>query len=122
MLLLSLVSIFGFMSFADGNLPVTDNELPPITVKVCWVIFGGEVICMTAEGENIQLPKGDGLKIPVEFASSGDYMNLIFPRGVKSGTLTVSETLTFNLCGLKKAVRKGTKISIINGIGKISLK
>lgn len=120
MLLLSFVALFGFMSFSNGDLQVTDNELPPKTIRACWVIFGSEVICLTVEQEGIQLP--DGLKIPVEFASSGDYMNFIFPRGVRSGTLTVSETLNFDLCGSKKTIQKGTKINVRNGVGKISFK
>ncbi len=122
MLLLSFVALFGLMSFADGNLPATDNALPPYTAKVCWTVFGGyEVICMTVEVDGT-LGIKDGLKISSEISSTGDYMNLIFPRNVKSGSITVAETLNFELCGNEITIQKGTKISVRNGTGRVSLK
>ncbi len=92
-----------------------ESDLPRKT-KVCWVIFGSEVICMTVEESAFQAD----IDVSAEFESTGSYMRLLFPEKT-NGSLTVSSTVNMNVCGMSKTIQKGTKINVRNGIAKVAL-
>lgn len=114
-----LVLFFAAFSMFPANnnytAPATDESELPRSTKVCWVVFGAEIICMTVE-DNVIATRDLNLK--AEFGSDGSYMKLMFPEK-KSGTLTAAETLTFDLCGASKTIRKGTKIEVRNGVANL---
>jgi hypothetical protein len=116
-----LVLFFAAFSMLPSNnnytAPATDEAELPRSIKVCWVVFGAEIICMTVE-DNVVATRDLNLK--AEFGSDGSYMKLMFPEQ-KSGILTAAETLKFDLCGASKTIRKGTKIEVRNGVANISL-
>ena len=95
---------------------------PPETQRFCWEIFGAEVLCLTISIEGVQLPGKGDLKLGAEYGSRGDYINLKFPPTIRNGSFTVVETLRFNLCNAgTKTIKAGTKVSIRNGVARLSL-
>jgi len=101
------------------NILAADNELPR-TIRVCWEIFGGEILCLTVEESFIGGDFGDEINAGVRYSSTGDSMTLKMPTK-KSGVMTAQETVSFKVKGEKKTIRKGTKIRVRNGVAKISL-
>ncbi len=116
--LVSMIGLF-FSPLHSANI---EDPTPPRTTKVCWVIFGSEVLCLTIEDTNLKVPAGNELKVNAEIASNGSYINLLFPSDVRNASFVVAENTSFNLCGAgTKTIKKGSRINLRNGVAKIPL-
>lgn len=97
-----------------------ENEMPRYT-KVCWVIFGAEVICMTVEESFMGEDVGGDIRGKATFDSRSNTMTLKLPTK-SSGTMIAQETISFKVSKTEeRMIRKGTKISVRQGVARLKL-
>ncbi len=104
------------LSFSDE---LASESMLPRTIRVCWEVFGGEILCLTVEESFMGREIGDNLKGTATFNSRNNSMTLKMPVE-SSGTMVVKETTTFKVKGKEKTIKKGTKIRVRKGVAKVS--
>jgi len=105
---------------AAENTLTAENELPRF-IKVCWVVFGGEILCMTVEESFMGDDVGSEIRGKATFNSRSNTMTLKLPTK-SSGTMIAKETVKFNTSESQQcSIRKGTKISVRNGVARLKL-
>jgi hypothetical protein len=106
------------VAFLDES--AAEKELPR-SIRVCWEVFGAEIICMTVEESFMGREVGKEITGKATFNSRNNSMTLKMPLK-SSGTMVVEETISFKVKGKEKTIKGGTKISVRNGVATIPLK